>query len=176
MQSHTEFEILTSKNIGDMHQTQCRFKKLGQRSRSQRSKDGTPHFNIPNCMLTSNLGFLPQIIWDLLWARIFLKLGRRSRSQWPKLHCHIKFGIPTSNKMRYALGTKILETRSEVKVTATKVACSHQFKEVESYKNLGVILSNDCSWQNYIDYIKEKAWTRINIMRRLKYDLDRKSL
>ena len=28
----------------------------------------------------------------------------------------------------------------------------------------------------HIDYIKEKAWTRINIMRRLKYELDRKSL
>ena len=51
-----------------------------------------------------------------------------------------------------------------------------QIKEVESHKHLGVILSNDCSWQKHIDYIKEKAWTRINIMRRLKYDLDRKSL
>ena len=51
-----------------------------------------------------------------------------------------------------------------------------QIKEVESHKHLGVILSNDCTWQEHIDYIKEKAWTRINIMRRLKYDLDRKSL
>ena len=51
-----------------------------------------------------------------------------------------------------------------------------QIKEVESHKHLGVILSNDCSWQKHIDYIKEKAWTKINIMRRLKYDLDRKSL
>ena len=48
-----------------------------------------------------------------------------------------------------------------------------QIKEVESHKHLGVILSNDCSWQKHIDYIMEKAWTRINIMRRLKYDLDR---
>ena len=30
--------------------------------------------------------------------------------------------------------------------------------------------------QKHIDDIKEKAWTRINIMRRLKYDLDRKYL
>ena len=51
-----------------------------------------------------------------------------------------------------------------------------QIKEVESDKHLGVILSNDYSWQKHIDYIKEKAWTRINIMRRLKCDLDRKSL
>ena len=46
-----------------------------------------------------------------------------------------------------------------------------QIKEVESHKPLGVILCNDCSWQKHIDYIKEKAWTRINIMHRLKYDL-----
>ena len=51
-----------------------------------------------------------------------------------------------------------------------------QIKEVGSHKHLGVILSNDCSWQKHIDYIKENAWTRINIMRRLKYYLDKKSL
>ena len=50
-----------------------------------------------------------------------------------------------------------------------------QIKEVDSHKHLGVILSNDCSWQKHLDYIKETR-TRINIMRRLKYDLDRKSL
>ena len=49
-----------------------------------------------------------------------------------------------------------------------------QIKEVESHKYVGVILSNDCFWQKHIDYIKEKAWTRINIMCRLKYDLDGK--
>ena len=51
-----------------------------------------------------------------------------------------------------------------------------QIKEVESHKHLGVILSNDCSWQKHIDYIKEKVWTRINTMRRLQYDIDRKTL
>ena len=51
-----------------------------------------------------------------------------------------------------------------------------QIKGVDSHKHLGVILSNDCSWQKHIDYIKEKTWTRINIVRRLKFDLDRKSL
>ena len=51
-----------------------------------------------------------------------------------------------------------------------------QIKDVESHKHLGVILSNDCSWQTHKDYIKEKTWTRINIMRWLKYDINRKSL
>ena len=51
-----------------------------------------------------------------------------------------------------------------------------QIAEVNTHKHLGIILSHDCSWHAYIEYIKEKAWQRINIMRRLKFILDRKSL
>ena len=53
---------------------------------------------------------------------------------------------------------------------------NQQINEVEYHKHLGVFFSSDCSWHKHIDYIKEKAWTRINIMRKLKYNLDRKSL
>ena len=48
--------------------------------------------------------------------------------------------------------------------------------EVDSHKHLDVFLSNDCSWHKHIDYVKEKAWGRMNVMRRLKFCLDRKSL
>ena len=48
--------------------------------------------------------------------------------------------------------------------------------EVDSHKHLGIYLSNDCSWHKHIDYVKEKAWTRINVMREFKFELDRKSL
>ena len=48
--------------------------------------------------------------------------------------------------------------------------------EVEAHKHLGLFLSNDCSWHQHINYIKDKACARINIIRRLKYKLDRKSL
>ena len=51
-----------------------------------------------------------------------------------------------------------------------------QINEVEFHKHLGIYFSNDGSWHKHIEYIKEKAWTRINIMRRLKYEIDRKSL
>ena len=51
-----------------------------------------------------------------------------------------------------------------------------QIEDVECHKHLGVCLSNDCSWHQHITYIKEKAWCRINIMRKLKFQLDRKSL
>ena len=44
------------------------------------------------------------------------------------------------------------------------------------FEHLGIYLSNDGSWHKQISYIKEKAWTRTNIMRRLKFVLDCKSL
>ena len=51
-----------------------------------------------------------------------------------------------------------------------------QIVEVDSHKHLGIIFQNDCSWHNHIDYVKEKAWARVNAMRKLKYEFDRKSL
>ena len=53
---------------------------------------------------------------------------------------------------------------------------NQQIQEVEFHKHLGVYLSSDCSWHQHIDYIKQKAWIRLNIMRKLKFDLDRNSL
>ena len=53
---------------------------------------------------------------------------------------------------------------------------NQQIKEVKNHKHLGLYFSNDGSWHTHITYIKEKAWNRINIMRKLKFQLDRKSL
>ena len=33
-------------------------------------------------------------------------------------------------------------------------------------KYLGIYLSNDCTWHQHINYIKEKAWFRVNVMRK----------
>ena len=69
MHLHTKFGIPSSKNIGDIHQTQSSFWKLGQRSRSmsQGPKDGARRSvisrrnSIPNLgfLQIPNLGFLP---------------------------------------------------------------------------------------------------------------------
>ena len=48
--------------------------------------------------------------------------------------------------------------------------------EVHTHKHLGVFLSSDCQWHDHLDYIKSKAWSRINVMRKFKFKLDRKSL
>ena len=47
--------------------------------------------------------------------------------------------------------------------------------EVNLHKHLGIIFSSDCTWHDHLEYIKSKAWTRINVMRKLKFKLDRKS-
>ena len=48
--------------------------------------------------------------------------------------------------------------------------------ENDSNKHLGIYFSSDCLWHQLISIIKEKAWSRINAMRKLKFILDRKSL
>ena len=53
---------------------------------------------------------------------------------------------------------------------------NQQISEVDAHKHLGLFFSKDCSWHEHIKYITEKAWTRINIMRKLKFELNRKSL
>ena len=47
---------------------------------------------------------------------------------------------------------------------------------VNSHKHLGLTFSQDCSRHDHLELVKTKAWLRINIMRRLKFQLDRKSL
>ena len=53
---------------------------------------------------------------------------------------------------------------------------NHQISEVESHKHLGLYFSYDCTWHQHIKYNTDKAWNRINTMRKLKFRLDRKSL
>ena len=53
---------------------------------------------------------------------------------------------------------------------------NHQVTAVDSHKHLGIHFASDCSWHKHIEYIKQKAWLRINLMRKLKYKLDRKAL
>ena len=47
---------------------------------------------------------------------------------------------------------------------------------VQNHKHLGVIISDDGKWDMQIHHIKQKAWNRINLLRKLKFTIDRKSL
>ena len=49
-------------------------------------------------------------------------------------------------------------------------------KDNRTHTHLGITFSFDATWADHIQNIYEKAATRLNIIRMLKYDLDRKSL
>ena len=49
-----------------------------------------------------------------------------------------------------------------------------QVSPASDHIHLGSLLSG--TWQSHIEYMTAKAWKRINIMRKLKFDLDRKVL
>ena len=53
---------------------------------------------------------------------------------------------------------------------------NHQISEDDSHKHLGLYFSNDCAWHQHIKDITDKAWIRINIMRKINFRLVRKSL
>ena len=48
--------------------------------------------------------------------------------------------------------------------------------EVDNHKHLGIVFQSNCLWHEHLNMITSKAWQRINIMRKLKFMLDRKSL
>ena len=48
--------------------------------------------------------------------------------------------------------------------------------EVQTHKHLGVYISDKCDWQAHLEYIQTKAWSRVHLLRSLKFVLDRKSL
>ena len=71
----------------------------------------------------------------------------------------------------------IIFSRKRNKPNYPNVVMDQQpIQEVNSHKHLVLILSSDCTWHDHLEYIKSKAWTRINVMRKLKFKLDRRSL
>ena len=53
---------------------------------------------------------------------------------------------------------------------------NQQLSGVTSHKHLGLHISKDCTWHKQIEYIKGNAWLRINVTRKFKFLLDRRSL
>ena len=47
---------------------------------------------------------------------------------------------------------------------------------VSEHKHLGLVISDNGSWEKHIDMITDKANKRINILRKFKFILDRKTL
>ena len=45
-----------------------------------------------------------------------------------------------------------------------------------SHKHLGITLSKSCTWTEHIDNISKKVWTRLNLLRSLKFRISRMAL
>ena len=52
---------------------------------------------------------------------------------------------------------------------------NHPIQEVDSHKQLGLVFSNDGTRREHINLITSEAWTRINVMRKLKYKFNRRA-
>ena len=48
--------------------------------------------------------------------------------------------------------------------------------ETTSHKHLGLTFSSTCTWNEHVNNISLKAWTRVNLLRALKFRVSRKSL
>ena len=53
---------------------------------------------------------------------------------------------------------------------------NQQIIQVDFHRHLGINLSNNCLWHSQIDLIKNKAWPKINILKKIKFTMDRKTL
>ena len=51
-----------------------------------------------------------------------------------------------------------------------------QVKEVTNHKHLGLLFNNTCHWGEHIEMITSKANKKLNVLRTLKFDLDRQPL
>ena len=48
--------------------------------------------------------------------------------------------------------------------------------ESTSHKHLGIICSNICSWTDHIVKVTESAWLKLNMLRALKFKINRIAL
>ena len=48
--------------------------------------------------------------------------------------------------------------------------------EQQSHKHLGITFSKACTWSEHIDEIAKKGWSRLNLLRSLKFRVSRKAL
>ena len=51
-----------------------------------------------------------------------------------------------------------------------------ELQKVDNHKHLGVIFSNNGFWHDHVDYIVNKSYTRLNMLRKVRMTLDRFSL
>ena len=110
MHPQTKFWVPISNNLRDMLRTQFLFQYAFVNQ-------------IWNSYLNEYRRYAPDamtILETMPEVEVTLSKGWYATLRHPKMHPYTKFGIPTSNNMRFAVDTIILKTRLEVKITVTR--------------------------------------------------------
>ena len=72
---------------------------------------------------------------------------------------------------------EIIFSRKTSQIDHPKLSMNNvEIQRVQFHKHLGINFNSDCSWHEHICDITAKAWKRINLLRALKFQLDRQSL
>ncbi|MES9992730.1 MAG: reverse transcriptase family protein, partial [Candidatus Thiodiazotropha sp.] len=103
-----------------------------------------------------------------------LEAAQTLNSDMEKIHEWASKWLVTFNPSK---SESLLFSRKHIKPHHPPIIMNNEvISEVNTHKHLGLTFSNDCTWHDHLALIKTKAWHRINIMRKLKFTLDRKSL
>ena len=70
----------------------------------------------------------------------------------------------------------LLISRRLIKLNHIPLFFNHVPIQVQSHKHLGIYFSDKCDWQVYLNHIQEKAWSRLHLLRSMKFIMGRKSL
>ena len=107
-------------------------------------------------------------------VRIWGFRHKRASNSKAKIHSWAKMSLVSFSP---AKSESLLFSRKINKPYHPPIVMNNQIiTDVNTHKHLGLTFSNNCTWHEHLAQIKAKAWQRINIMRKFKFVLDRKSL
>ncbi|MCG8113232.1 MAG: reverse transcriptase domain-containing protein, partial [Candidatus Thiodiazotropha taylori] len=70
----------------------------------------------------------------------------------------------------------IISRRTQPQLHPPLVMNGTLLQETNCHKHLGLTFSSSCNWSDHVKIISEKAWSRLNLLRALKFRISRKSL
>lgn len=71
----------------------------------------------------------------------------------------------------------LFSRRTDSRALHPDLVCNNRtIVNVTNHKHLGLFFNSMANWSNHVNFIYEKAYKKINILRMLKYKIDRKSL
>ena len=100
--------------------------------------------------------------------------ARKLNSDLETIHHLTTTWLVTSNPSKTI---SLLQSRKNYRPRHPEITMNQQpIAEVNSHTHLAITLNGECSWHEHMSELKSKARKRINIMRKLKFILDRRSL